>query len=75
MKDILYFSFFLLAFTANDQVTIKTMFYNLLGQKIIQNKSENEKNIIIDVSFLESGLFYIKKNITNSKLLKFIETN
>jgi hypothetical protein len=47
--------------------------FNTLGQKILSYSSENEKNIYLNVSFLQSGLFYIKTNIPNAPVLKFIK--
>jgi len=56
-------------FSENINFTI----YNSLGQKVLQYSSENENIIIINVSFLQSGLFYIKTNFPNEEVLKFIK--
>jgi len=47
--------------------------FNTLGQKVLSYSSENEKNIFLNVSFLQTGLFYIKTNIPNAPVLKFIK--
>jgi hypothetical protein len=47
--------------------------YNTLGQEVLQYTSNSKKNNRIDVSFLQSGLFYIKTNIPNQNVLKFIK--
>jgi hypothetical protein len=47
--------------------------YNVLGQQLMEFTSENGKKNNFDVSFLRSGLFYIKTNIPNASVLKFIK--
>ncbi len=47
--------------------------YNSLGQKILQYSSKGNKNNHIDVSFLQSGLFYIKTSVPNSPVYKFLK--
>ena len=47
--------------------------YNSLGQKVLQYDTKNENNIIFNISFLQSGLFYIKTNLPNGAVLKFIK--
>ncbi|MFK5981626.1 MAG: T9SS type A sorting domain-containing protein [Flavobacteriaceae bacterium] len=46
--------------------------YNTLGQEVLHFTSENHKTNL-DVSFLQSGLFYIKTNIPNQSVLKFLK--
>ena len=47
--------------------------YNTLGQEILQFVLENKKYNTIDISFLQSGLFYIKTNVPNQFVLKFLK--
>lgn len=56
-------------FTENISFT----FYNSLGQIVLEYDSEGNKNNQIDVSFLQSGLFYIKTSIPNSPVYKFLK--
>ncbi|MCF6308588.1 MAG: hypothetical protein L3J09_11645 [Flavobacteriaceae bacterium] len=55
----------------SENITISI--FNTLGQKILSYISKNQKNIHLNVSFLQSGLFYIKTNIPNAPVLKFIK--
>ncbi|PHS64060.1 MAG: hypothetical protein COB12_08730 [Flavobacterium sp.] len=55
----------------SENITISV--FNTLGQKTLYYVSKKEKNIHLNVSFLQSGLFYIKTNIPNAPVLKFIK--
>ena len=62
-----------LLISENYSSTVEIAVFNTLGQKVLSLNSENEKNINLNVSFLQSGLFYIKTNITNARILKFLK--
>jgi len=64
-----------LALSISEDYSEKIIFtiYNSLGQKVRQYDAKNETEIIFDVSNLQSGLFYIKTNIPNGMVIKFLK--
>lgn len=49
--------------------------YNVMGQKLLEHHSENEKYISIDVSEFANGIYYLKTNLPNSPTFKFLKTS
>ena len=49
--------------------------YNVIGQKLLEQPSENQQYISIDVSHLSNGIYYLKTNLPNSPTLKFLKTS
>jgi len=64
-----------LAITISEEYSENITFsiYNSLGQLILKFNPEGNKINQIDVSFLQSGLFYIKTSNSNSTVYKFLK--
>jgi len=73
IKNTLVTNQLLLSISEEYSEKVTFAIYNSLGQKVLEYDAENENSIIFDVSFLQSGLFYIKTSITNGAVLKFMK--
>jgi exonuclease III len=64
-----------LKLTIKKEIAKNTSFaiYNTLGQKVKEINNNNKTYIHVNVSGLASGLYYIKSNLTNNTILKFIK--
>lgn len=49
--------------------------YNVVGQKLLEYRSINEKYISIDVSQLSNGIYYLKSNLPDSPTFKFLKSS
>lgn len=49
--------------------------YNTIGQRLLEQQSENQKYVSIDISQLANGIYYLKSNVQNSPTLKFLKTS
>lgn len=49
--------------------------FNLVGQKLVEHRSQNQQYISIDISQLSDGIYYLKSDIKNSPPLKFLKSS
>jgi hypothetical protein len=57
-----------------DAPTAFTIF-NALGQKVLEVSSEDQTTVLIDVSFLSEGVYYLKTNLHNTQTIKFLKVS
>jgi hypothetical protein len=49
--------------------------FNTLGQKVLEVSSEDQTTVLIDVSFLSEGVYYLKTNLHNTQTIKFLKVS
>jgi hypothetical protein len=57
-----------------DAPTAFTIF-NALGQKVLEVSSKDQTTVLIDVSFLSEGVYYLKTNLHNTQTIKFLKVS
>ena len=60
---------------ANVSEKVSFEVYNTIGQKLLETHSENQQYISIDISQLANGIYYLKSNLQNSPIFKFLKTS
>jgi hypothetical protein len=49
--------------------------FNILGQKLLFDIDTNTAEIILNVSHLPQGVYYLNSSLSNNKLLKFLKAS
>ena len=73
LENTLVTDFLNISISDNYYNTVEISIYNSLGQLVQQNELKNTDTNSIDVSFLQTGLYYIKTTIPNGTVLKFLK--
>ncbi|QAA81436.1 T9SS type A sorting domain-containing protein [Aequorivita sp. H23M31] len=63
---------FRLGSNVSEKITFQI--YNTIGQRLMEQNSENHQYFSIDISQLSNGIYYIKSNLPNAPAIKFLKT-